>query len=167
MKFFEDLNREALLENEDVFPDDTKSLTGHPFTEARLCAVQAIFQANLNEQPFKEVAVQFKLFQIKKRKADKKLFIAILEDIGDQSTFERYQEMIQSGLNEKWTYDRLGSIEKALLTAAISEFYVKPETPKKVIINEFLNISKGFLKPDEVNFVNGILDKIAAQVRPE
>lgn len=167
-KFFEDLNNGLTTDVAgDEFPADTGSLTGHPLTEARLSAIQAIFQFKITDRTPADVRAEFLLHNIKKRKADKKLFRLILEDVADEEILEMYEGMIEDNLNDTWTYDRFGLLEKCLLIAAISEMYVKPNTPRKVIINEFVNISKGFFKPEETSFFNGILDALASSIKPE
>jgi len=40
------------------------------------------------------------------------------------------------------------------------------DIPVKVVINEYIEISKSFFEGDEPNFINGILDKISKIYRP-
>ena len=49
---------------------------------------------------------------------------------------------------------------------ATFELREMPETPYPVIINEAIEITKTFGGTDGFKFVNGILDKIAPQLRP-
>ena len=57
-------------------------------------------------------------------------------------------------------------IERAVLLMATFELRAMPETPYPVIINEAIEITKTFGGTDGFKFVNGILDKIAPQLRP-
>jgi len=41
-----------------------------------------------------------------------------------------------------------------------------PETPYRVIINEAIELTKSFGGTDGHKYVNGVLDKVAAIVRP-
>jgi N utilization substance protein B len=41
------------------------------------------------------------------------------------------------------------------------------ETPYRVIINECIELTKAFGGTDGHKYVNGVLDKVAAAVRPE
>lgn len=41
-----------------------------------------------------------------------------------------------------------------------------PETPYRVIINEAIELTKAFGGTDGHKYVNGVLDKVAAEVRP-
>jgi N utilization substance protein B len=50
-------------------------------------------------------------------------------------------------------------MDKIILIAAISELDFFPLTPARVIINEYIEISKVFATDKSQVFVNGILDK--------
>ena len=56
---------------------------------------------------------------------------------------------------------------KIILFAAIFELLFKHNTPKKVIINEYLLASEHFLEKIQVGYLNAILDKIAKELRKE
>ncbi|HFB4582082.1 TPA: transcription antitermination factor NusB, partial [Neisseria gonorrhoeae] len=61
----------------------------------------------------------------------------------------------------------LNPIERAVLLTACHELSAMPETPYPVIINEAIEVTKTFGGTDGHKFVNGILDKLAAQIRPD
>jgi N utilization substance protein B len=64
---------------------------------------------------------------------------------------------------EKRTYKTVGMIEKALLGLGVYEMnFLK--TPPKVVINEYINISKKFGTKESSAFVNGILDKVSKEL---
>ncbi len=59
-----------------------------------------------------------------------------------------------------WTFSRLDDVAKAILVAGCAEgLYVKL-APRKVVINEWVNIAKDFLKLNDHKFVNAVLDKV-------
>lgn len=59
----------------------------------------------------------------------------------------------------KWTIDRLGNTDQAIIRMAIYELlYTK--TPEKVVINEAIILAKLYSDDDVKNMINGILDKI-------
>ena len=60
----------------------------------------------------------------------------------------------------------LNPIERAVLLMAAYELREMPETPYPVIINEAIEVTKTFGGTDSHKFINGILDKLAAQWRP-
>ena len=60
---------------------------------------------------------------------------------------------------ENWDLDRVALIDKIILIAAITEMDYFPLTPGRVIINEYIEISKVFSTDRSNIFINGILDK--------
>ena len=53
-----------------------------------------------------------------------------------------------------------------LLLLAACELRDHPETPYKVVINEAIELAKSFGGTDGYKYVNGVLDKLAAELRP-
>jgi N utilization substance protein B len=59
----------------------------------------------------------------------------------------------------------LSPVEHALLLLATCELRDHPETPYKVVINEAIELAKSFGGTDGHKYVNGVLDKLAAELR--
>ena len=62
-------------------------------------------------------------------------------------------------------YEELSPIEAGVLLLGSFELIHHPETPYRVIINEAIELAKRFGGTDGHRFVNGVLDRLAAQVR--
>ncbi len=60
----------------------------------------------------------------------------------------------------------LSPVEHAILLIGAQELSAHPETPYKVIINEAIDLAKSFGGTDGHKFVNGVLEKLAASLRP-
>ena len=60
----------------------------------------------------------------------------------------------------------LSPIEHGILLIGSFELVHHIEVPYKVAINEAVELAKSFGGTDGFKFVNGVLDKVAAQVRP-
>lgn len=60
----------------------------------------------------------------------------------------------------------LSPVEHALLLMAAYELASQPETPYKVVINEAIELAKSYGGTDGHKFVNGVLDRLAAELRP-
>ena len=58
-------------------------------------------------------------------------------------------------------------IERGILLMGTFEMVHRPDTPYRVIINEAIELAKGYGGTDGHRFVNGVLDKLAARLRPE
>ena len=61
---------------------------------------------------------------------------------------------------------QLSPIEHALLLLGAYELMHAPEVPYRVAINEAVELAKAYGGTDGHKYVNGVLDKLAAQVRP-
>lgn len=59
-----------------------------------------------------------------------------------------------------WTFSRIDDVAKAILVAGASEGMYVQLAPRKVVINEWVNISKNYLKLNDHKFINAVLDKI-------
>ena len=75
-----------------------------------------------------------------------------------------YLESLLVGKLENWDIDRVAMTDKVILKMALAELIYFPSIPTKVTINEFIEISKTFSTPKSKKFVNGILDKLTADL---
>ena len=64
-------------------------------------------------------------------------------------------------------FARLSPVERAILYIGTFELSAHPKTPFKVVLNEAVELGKSFGATDGYRFVNGVLEKIATQLRPE
>ena len=63
--------------------------------------------------------------------------------------------------------EHLDQIERAVLRLATCELLNHAETPYKVVVNESVNLTKKFGADQAYKFVNGVLDKVGAKLRPK
>ncbi|MFC6269162.1 transcription antitermination protein NusB [Frigoriflavimonas asaccharolytica] len=63
-----------------------------------------------------------------------------------------------------WELDRISLMDKIIIIAAITELDYFPLTPTKVLLNEYIEISKVFSTEKSNVFVNGILDKYTKEI---
>ena len=77
-----------------------------------------------------------------------------------------YQELVASH-SANWDYDRVALMDKIILFMALTEFCHFQDIPVKVTINEYIEISKFYSTPESRRFINGILDKLAEQLKEE
>lgn len=64
-----------------------------------------------------------------------------------------------------WTVARMPAIDRALLRVGCYELLYEPDTPTAVIINEAVELAGRFSTDDSGRFVNGVLSKLAEQLR--
>ena len=62
--------------------------------------------------------------------------------------------------------EALSPIEHSILLIATYELVYRTEIPYRVVINEAVELAKSFGGTDGFRYVNGVLDKVAAQLRP-
>ncbi len=63
-----------------------------------------------------------------------------------------------------WDPDRLGTLEIVILSMGLAELRYSPDVPHPVVINEALELTHRYCEDGAVGFVNGVLDKAAAEV---
>ena len=69
------------------------------------------------------------------------------------------------GCLENWRFERVSVIDRTILRIALYELAYCPEVPTGVVINEAIEIAHRFSSSKAGNFVNGILDRLAREVR--
>jgi len=67
---------------------------------------------------------------------------------------------------ENWKFERIGRCTLLILRYAIWEI-LYTSTPHTIVINEAIELAKCFAEQDSYKFVNGILDKIYNNLKPE
>ena len=85
--------------------------------------------------------------------------------VGTLERSELIEETINSHLANDINLVKTDKLLKIIIFAAIFELMFKHNTPKKVIINEYLIASEYFLEKIQIGYLNAILDKIAKILR--
>jgi len=66
---------------------------------------------------------------------------------------------------DRWTLERLAVTDRSVLRMATAELLFNPQVPTSVILNEAIEIAAKYGSPKSGSFVNGVLDKVASNVR--
>lgn len=77
---------------------------------------------------------------------------------------ETYEKLIE-GKVKNWEMERIAVMDVLLLKMALAELLEFPSIPIKVTLNEYIELAKMFSTPKSKVFVNGILDKIIAELK--
>ncbi|WP_374267026.1 transcription antitermination factor NusB [Zoogloea sp.] len=133
-----------------------------PRRRAREFALQGVYQWLLNQSAL--TAIESQMSEVGGfDKCDRDLFVGLLR--GTISNAPELQvgfaPYIERPLNE------LSPIERGILLISTFELIHRPDTPYRVIINEAIELAKGYGGTDGHKFVNGVLDKLAAHVRAD
>ena len=131
--------------------------TGFKFKrEGRVIAFQALFAYDFHELPL-EVIIKFDWLE--KEVGQSSLDYAKYLITGTIENIVFIDDIIKSKLRN-WDFQRISSIDKAILRFSIFSIMYEKELPEKIIINEAIEIVKEFGSDESYKFVNGILDAI-------
>jgi len=74
------------------------------------------------------------------------------------------EEKIKYYLDKKFNIKNFDLIFLLILKSAIFEILFFKKTPYKVVINEYLNVSKFFLLDEQKSIINAVLDKVSKEI---
>ena len=95
--------------------------------------------------------------------ADRAFVEALVRGVRDRAA--ELDKLIAPHLDRR--LEQLSPVERSILYIAAFELAAHPETPFKVVLNEAIELGKSFGGAEGYRFVNGVLQKVAAQLRPE
>lgn len=132
-----------------------------PRHRAREFVVQGLYQWQVGGQDTS--AIQLQAAGVPGfEKADLALYQGLLGDV--MADAETLRNLLQPCISRPW--EEVSPIERSILLLAACEFKNHPETPYRVVINEAIELTKTFGGTDGHKFVNGVLDRLAPQLRP-
>lgn len=137
------------------------STSKSPRRRAREFALQGLYQWRIGGAD--EAAIEAHVQEIAGfDKADRNFYQALLR--GVLKARADLVAAIEPCLDRK--FDELSPIEASILLLGGYELEAHPETPYRVIINEAIELAKSYGGTDGHKYVNGVLDKLAAKLRP-
>ncbi|MEW6614921.1 MAG: transcription antitermination factor NusB [Thermodesulfobacteriota bacterium] len=66
--------------------------------------------------------------------------------------------------SENWRLKRMSRVDRSILRLAIFELFYCKDVPAKVTLNEAIDLGKKFGSEKSGSFINGILDRISADI---
>jgi N utilization substance protein B len=138
---------------------------------ARLAAVQALYQMEIGGTGLADVLAEFLAFRLGKeidgiefREADPVWFKDVVSGVvRDQRDID---PRIHLALTEDWPLKRIDVTLREIMRAATYELLARKDVPARVIITEYVDVAKAFFVDDEPKLVNGVLDRLAHEIRP-
>ena len=131
-------------------------------SRARRVLMQALYQSLLNEAPLVDIHDQFVERGLLDG-ADAGFFEELLKEV-DRSR-PGFDEII--GRYADRPVVQLDPVERAVLYGALAELTARSDIPYRVVISEAVSLAKTFGGTDGHRYVNAILDKAAAELRPD
>ncbi|NNL99665.1 MAG: transcription antitermination factor NusB [Gammaproteobacteria bacterium] len=127
---------------------------------ARRAALQAIYQWQLAGQAPRDILAEF-IADRELINVDMDYFKELTREI--PANHDSIRELIEPLLDRPW--DQLDPVERGALLIGTYELMHCPHIPFRVAINEAVELAKMFGAEDGFRFVNGILDKLAPNLR--
>jgi transcription antitermination protein NusB len=69
--------------------------------------------------------------------------------------------------SKHWRLERMARVDRNVLRLAIFELLERPDVPRKVTLNEAVELAKRYGDENSPAFVNGLLDRIATDIGKE
>lgn len=128
---------------------------------ARQFATQALYQWQIGKSTLRTIKEYFiREFNIEQL-ADYLYFERLLKGIMEKTA--EVDNTVRSFLDRK--LKELGPVELAILRIGAYELLYCNEIAAKVILNESIELAKEYAATDAYKYINGVLDKLAKQVR--
>lgn len=128
---------------------------------ARECAVQVLYSWQLSNNDLSDIETQFMAEQ---DMSDVDIDYCRMLYAGAVMNVQELDKMMVPYLSRQ--LKELGYVEYAVLRIALFELSQCKDVPYKVAINEAIELAKTFGAEDSHKFINGVLDKIAPNIRP-
>jgi N utilization substance protein B len=88
--------------------------------------------------------------------------VSLLRGVADH---EPELDSLLRRFSEHWAVERMPAVDRAVLRLGSYELLYEPEVPTAVVISEAVELAKQYSTEKSGRFVNGLLAKIAEQVR--
>jgi len=146
------------------------STRSKPRSAARLAAVQALYQHDMEPIPLAQLLHQFHDHRLGATVGEDEYLEADTDFFDDlvRGTLARQEEIdahIVALLSTGWTLERLDKPMRAIIRVGGYELLARADVPVKAAINEYVDVADAFYDKREKGFVNGLLDGFAKRVR--
>jgi transcription antitermination protein NusB len=162
--------RKASARDTSIRPATARSASAR--SAARLAAVQALYQMDMTAIDLNAVIAEFEAHRLGQevegcqyREAELAFFRDILEGVVRQQRV--IDPLVDRHLAQGWRLNRVDSILRAILRGGAYEMLMRKDVPSRVVITEYVDLAHAFFEGEEPKVVNGILDKLAREIRPE
>jgi N utilization substance protein B len=137
---------------------------------ARLAAVQALYQQEMEGTPMPTLLTEFHNHRLGATIDDVEYAeaeVSFFDDVvmGVDARREELDGLIAERLATGWTMDRLDKPMRQILRAGTYELVARPDVPVATAISEYVDVAGAFYDKREKGFVNGLLDAVAKTVR--
>jgi N utilization substance protein B len=137
---------------------------------ARLAAVQALYQQEMEATPLARLLDEFHQHRLGKEIEDVQYAdaeISFFDDLvkGVDARRAEIDAAITARLADGWNLERLDRPMRQLLRCGTYELIARIDVPTATVISEYVDVADAFYAKREKGFVNGLLDAVAKAVR--
>lgn len=118
-------------------------------TKSRMNVINVIYVSELTNERLTKEAIRedFDLSEIELKSLDWII-----------TKYNGLKKLITTFTKDSWTWNRMAPLERAMLLFGAFELSFRD---KKIVINELVILSKGYISGESYKFINAILDKVA------
>lgn len=130
----------------------------------RQLAVQALFALDANPNTGPDGAVESVWSEDGRPRGARERLTAMVT-----GTWERRAEIDEAleSISRNWKLTRMDRVDRSILRLAAFELMVQADVPAPVVMSEAVELAKEYGTPDSPSFVNGLLDKMARNLRAD
>ena len=135
-------------------------------SKTRLAAIQLVSQQLINKQDIEKIKDDFDKYysNTKIDKSSEKIeynisFLSKLVSYYKKIDVKNVSQEINSLITFDRKFEKWDTVNKAILLVAISELNNSKNIKYKIILNDYLEISKSFVNLKDTKIINAILDK--------
>ena len=137
---------------------------------ARLAAVQALYQLEMEQPPLAALLDEFHMHRLGAEIEDDQYHdadVAFFDDVvrGVAARRDEIDGVLTRRLAEGWSVARLDRTMLQILRAGAYELIARADIGVGTVIGEYLDVAHAFFDARETKFVNGLLDAVAKDVR--
>jgi N utilization substance protein B len=145
-----------------------------PRRAARYAAIQALYEIEMTNKAAVDVIAEFERYRLddlfvreetggQSRTVDRELFHDLV--LGASARQGELDTALAAQLAAGWTLGRCGYTLRAMLRAGGFELAARPQTSVATIIDEYVELARGFFEGNEPGFVHAVLDHAAPRLR--
>jgi N utilization substance protein B len=148
----------------------TKNERARSRSAARLAAVQALYQLEMEQTPLPQLLAEFHQHRLgatiegdEYADAETGFFDDVVKGVAARRA--EIDTLIAARLAQGWNLDRLDRPMRQILRAGTYELIARADVPVGSVISEYVDVAHAFYDRKETAFVNGLLDAVAKDVR--
>ena len=147
-----------------------KSRNSKSRSAARLAAVQALYQMDMEKVGLARLLDEFHAHRLGAEIEDAQYAEAevdFFDDVvaGVNARRAEIDALIDGKLGEMWKMGRLDKTMLQILRCGTYELIARADIPTGAVIDEYMDVAHAFFDKKDAQFVNGLLDAVAKDVR--